>query len=127
MYENTQRNNKIKGLLSCIHFWHVDISKSIYWLDIHSVKVWWKYVLSNFSLVRRPTAIFFKILIFQDYDFQANPKFQLMQYIQKSLTVFDNNSIESVIQAGPTKFSKQTNYSRSRVRHSSFYNKLYSL
>ena len=30
-------------LLTCSHIWHVNISKCVYWLDIHSVKVWWRY------------------------------------------------------------------------------------
>ena len=40
--------NKIKGRsVVCSHIWHVNNSKYVYWLDTHSMKVWWRYVLPN--------------------------------------------------------------------------------
>ena len=49
MYENTQKKrNKIKGpSITCNYIWHIDVSKSLYWLDTHSVKVWLRYVQPN--------------------------------------------------------------------------------
>ena len=48
MYENALKRYKIKWhSITCSHIWHVDISKCVYWLDNHSVKVWWRYVLPN--------------------------------------------------------------------------------
>ena len=40
-----KERNKIKRYsINYIHIWHVDISKCLYWLDICSMKVWWRYV-----------------------------------------------------------------------------------
>ena len=48
MYENTKKHNKIKRRsITCSCIWHANISKCLYWLDKHSVKVWWRYVLPN--------------------------------------------------------------------------------
>ena len=38
-----------KPSISCSHIWHIDISKCVHWLDIQSVKVWWKYNNSNMN------------------------------------------------------------------------------
>ena len=43
-----KKRNKIEGRsITCSHIWHVNISKCVYWLETHSVKVWWRYVLPN--------------------------------------------------------------------------------
>ena len=42
-----KKRNKIKRHKTCSYVWNVDISKCVYWLDTHSVKVWWGYVLPN--------------------------------------------------------------------------------
>ena len=37
--------NKIKEpSITYSYIWHINISKFVYWLDIHSVKVWWSYM-----------------------------------------------------------------------------------
>ena len=52
MYENTQNRKIIKEpSITCRYIWHVNISKCTYLLDIHSVKVWWSYVLPNSNAV----------------------------------------------------------------------------
>ena len=47
-YENIPKKcNKTKGRsITCIHIWHVNISKCVCWLDTYCVKFWW-YVLPN--------------------------------------------------------------------------------
>ena len=43
-----KKRNKIKWpSITCSHIWYVDILIYVNWLDIHSVKVWWKYVFPN--------------------------------------------------------------------------------
>ena len=54
-----KKRNKIKWLyITCSHIWHVDISKYVYWLNIHSVKVWWRYVLPNANVAHICDIIF---------------------------------------------------------------------
>ena len=56
--------NKIKGLsIICSHIWHIDDLKCVYWLDIHSVKAWWRYVPPNTNAV--PFCDIFSIYIGQ--------------------------------------------------------------
>ena len=52
MYENTQKCKKIKGFsITWCFIWLINISKCAYWLDTHSVNVWWSYVLLNSNAV----------------------------------------------------------------------------
>ena len=45
VWKYPKKHNKIKEhYITCSHIWHVDIS---YWLGIHSMKFWWRYVLPN--------------------------------------------------------------------------------
>ena len=47
-----KKRNKIKWRsITKSHIWHIYISKYVYWLNIHSVKVWWRYVLPNTNAV----------------------------------------------------------------------------
>ena len=47
-----KKRNKIKKRsITGGHIWHIYISKCVYWSDIHSVKVWWRYVLPNKNTV----------------------------------------------------------------------------
>ena len=47
-----QKRNKIKRRsITCSHICYISISKHAYWLDIHSLKVWWRYVLPNTNVV----------------------------------------------------------------------------
>ena len=42
--ETSKEPNKTReSSVTCSHIWHVNISKCVYWLDIQSVKVWWRY------------------------------------------------------------------------------------
>ena len=42
------KNNNIQGrTITCSYIWHVDKLKCTRWLDIYSVKVWWRYVQPN--------------------------------------------------------------------------------
>ena len=44
--------NKIKGhSITWSHNWHFDILMCVYWLDINSEKVWWRYVIPNTNAV----------------------------------------------------------------------------
>ena len=41
-----KKRRKIKGpFITCGYIWDIYISKYIYWLEIHSMNVWWIYVL----------------------------------------------------------------------------------
>ena len=43
---------RIKGCsITCIHIWHIDMSKCVYRLDTHFVKVLWSYMLSNTNAI----------------------------------------------------------------------------
>ena len=42
-----KRNKVKKRSITYRHVWYVNISNCVYWLDIHSVKVWWRYVSPN--------------------------------------------------------------------------------
>ena len=45
---NLWKFNKIKEpSITCSYIWHVNISRCVYWSDIHFVKVLWRYVLSK--------------------------------------------------------------------------------
>ena len=47
-----KKRNKIKDRsIICSYIWYVNKSKYAYWLDTHSVKVWWRYVLPNTNAV----------------------------------------------------------------------------
>ena len=47
-----KKRNKIKGpSITCSYIWDINISKYVYWLDTHSMKVWWRYVLPNTNAV----------------------------------------------------------------------------
>ena len=37
--------------ITCSYIWHMETSKCAYWLDTHSVKDWWRYVLPNANAV----------------------------------------------------------------------------
>ena len=39
--------------ITCSHIWNIDATKYVNWLDTHSVKVWWNYMLQNFHLFYR--------------------------------------------------------------------------
>ena len=47
-----KKRNKInEHSITCSYICHINTSKCAYWLDTHSVKVWWRYVLANTNAV----------------------------------------------------------------------------
>ena len=60
-----KKRNKIKGpFITCSYIWHINTSKCVHWLDTHSVKVWWRYVLPNRNAVHFCDIIFKQSRVF---------------------------------------------------------------
>ena len=54
-----KKHNKIKEpSITCNYIWHIVTPKWAYWLDTHSVKVWWSYMLPNTNTVNFCDIIF---------------------------------------------------------------------
>ena len=54
-----KKHNKIRHRsITLVYIWLVNISKYVYYLDTHSVKVWWRYVLPNWNVAHFCDIIF---------------------------------------------------------------------
>ena len=40
---------KRNDIITCDSNWHANISECVYWLDTHSIKVWWRYSTSDMN------------------------------------------------------------------------------
>ena len=49
VYLKSQKRNII--IITCSHIWYLNKPKCVHWLDTHSVKVWWRYMLPNTNIV----------------------------------------------------------------------------